>query len=67
MLEQAAKDFNLNLEKCWMIGDTPSDMQAGKNAGCKTIQVLTGKYKIISDYADFLADDLFHASSFLSQ
>jgi D-glycero-D-manno-heptose 1,7-bisphosphate phosphatase len=66
MLEQAAKDFNLDLGKCWMIGDTPSDILAGKNAGCKTIQVLTGKDKTESKDANFLAYDLFHASYFIS-
>lgn len=66
MLEQAAKDFNLNLSKCWMIGDMPSDIIAGKNAGCRTIQVLTGKEKFESWDANFLADNLLHASYFIS-
>ncbi len=42
MLEEAARDFNLNLSNCWMIGDKISDIEAGKKAGCKTILVLTG-------------------------
>ena len=66
MLEQAAKDFNLDLKKCWMIGDSISDILAGKNAGCRTIQVLTGKEKIESLDANFLAYDLLHASYFIS-
>jgi len=66
MLEQAAKDFDLDLKKCWMIGDMPSDILAGKNAGCRTIQVLTGKEKIESPDANFLAYDLLHASYFIS-
>jgi D,D-heptose 1,7-bisphosphate phosphatase len=66
MLEQAAKDFNLDLKKCFMIGDAPSDILAGKNAGCRTIQVMTGKEKIESNDANFLAYDLFHASYFIS-
>ncbi len=66
MLEQAAKDFNLDLKKCWMIGDMPSDIIAGKNAGCRTIQVLTGKEKDESFEADFLAYSLLHASYFIS-
>lgn len=36
MLIQAAKDFNINLENSWMIGDGENDVHAGKNAGCKT-------------------------------
>jgi D-glycero-D-manno-heptose 1,7-bisphosphate phosphatase len=66
MLEQAAKDFNLDLKKCWMIGDTPLDILTGKNAGCRTIQVMTGKENIESDEANFFAYDLFHASYFIS-
>ncbi len=65
MLEQAAKDFDLDLKKCWMIGDMPSDIQAGKNAGCKTIQVLTGKDKTESIDADFIVDNLYNASYFM--
>lgn len=36
MLLKAAKDFNIDLKKTWMIGDSKNDIQAGKNAGCKT-------------------------------
>lgn len=36
LLLQAASDFNINLEQSWMIGDGKDDIQAGKNAGCKT-------------------------------
>lgn len=37
MLLQAAKDFNINLLQSYMIGDSVSDIHAGKAAGCKTI------------------------------
>lgn len=36
MLLQAAKDFNIDLEHSWMIGDGENDITAGKNAGCHT-------------------------------
>jgi len=39
---QAQKDFNINLEKSYFIGDRLTDILAGINAGCKTILVLTG-------------------------
>jgi D-glycero-D-manno-heptose 1,7-bisphosphate phosphatase len=45
MILQAAKDFNIDLQQSYMIGDSTIDIQAGKNAGCKTILVLTGKGK----------------------
>ena len=39
MLLQAAKDFNIDLEKSWMVGDSDTDIEAGKNAGCQTFLV----------------------------
>jgi D,D-heptose 1,7-bisphosphate phosphatase/four helix bundle protein len=44
MLLQAAKDYIINLKRSWMIGDRISDINAGYNAGCKTILVETGKH-----------------------
>jgi len=34
MLFQAVKKFNIDLSKSYMIGDSESDMGAGKAAGC---------------------------------
>ena len=42
MLQQAAKELGLDLSASWMVGDTVSDMLAGRNAGCKTMLVETG-------------------------
>ena len=39
MLIQASKDFNIDLNQSWMIGDSDNDTLAGKNAGCKTARV----------------------------
>ncbi|WP_022776082.1 HAD-IIIA family hydrolase [Butyrivibrio sp. AE2015] len=36
LILQAAKDFNIDLEQSWMIGDSNNDVGAGKNAGCRT-------------------------------
>ncbi|UCH93316.1 MAG: HAD family hydrolase, partial [Candidatus Aminicenantes bacterium] len=43
MILQAAKDFDINLSQSYMIGDDLIDIQVGKNAGCQTVLVLTGK------------------------
>ena len=39
MLLQAAKDFNIDLSKSWMVGDSENDIEAGENAGCKTAYI----------------------------
>ena len=39
LILQAAKEFDIDLSKSWMIGDRTSDVATGKNAGCKTILI----------------------------
>ena len=36
MLLQAAKDYNIDLSRSWMVGDGENDVMAGRNAGCRT-------------------------------
>lgn len=43
LLIKAAKDFDLNLGECYMIGDGITDVMAGQAVGCKT--VLIGRLK----------------------
>ncbi len=40
LLLQAAKDFNIDLSKSYMIGDSDRDIEAGEKAGCYTIKVV---------------------------
>jgi len=42
MLQAAARERGLSLEHSWMVGDTVSDMLAGRNAGCRSVLVETG-------------------------
>ena len=39
MILQAAKDFNIDLSKSYMVGDGENDILAGKAAGCKTVLI----------------------------
>lgn len=39
MLLEAAKEFNIDLSKSFMIGDSESDIQAGIAAGCQSILI----------------------------
>ena len=41
-LEKAVQEYNINVESSWMIGDHPSDVQLGINAGCRTAYLCTG-------------------------
>lgn len=44
MLLQAAKEYNIDLSKSWMIGDSENDIKAGKNAGCSTCLIGSEEY-----------------------
>lgn len=56
MLLAAARAHQLDLTRSWMIGDSPSDIEAGKNAGCKTVRIMA------AGDADYGAADLFAES-----
>ena len=43
MLLESAEEYNIDLKKSWMIGDTTIDIQTGINAGMHTALVLTGE------------------------
>ncbi|MFZ3122458.1 MAG: HAD-IIIA family hydrolase [Thermodesulfovibrionales bacterium] len=43
MISKAAKEYNVDIESSWFIGDMTADIQTGKNAGMKTILVRTGR------------------------
>ncbi len=40
MLLRAAYEHNLNLSASWMIGDKADDVYAGRDAGCRAIQIV---------------------------
>lgn len=57
MLLCAEKDFNINLEESWMVGDRESDIKAGRAAGCKTALVGWEDYGqdvTVASVADFV-------------
>ena len=39
MIIKAAKKYNIDLSNSWMVGDQYKDIEAGKNAGCKTAYI----------------------------
>lgn len=44
LIFRAARRFNIELDKSWMIGDILNDVEAGNRAGCRTI-MLDRKYE----------------------
>jgi len=60
MLLKAAEEFGIKLKSSYLIGDTKSDIGAGKAAGCTTILVLTGYGKEDQEEAgaDYVEEDL---------
>jgi D-glycero-D-manno-heptose 1,7-bisphosphate phosphatase len=42
MLRRAARELDLDLSRSWIVGDHPSDAEAGRRAGARGILVLSG-------------------------
>lgn len=61
MLLQAAQDMELELERSWLIGDSPRDVVAGRTAGLRTILVSRDKARIADAAADYSAATLAEA------
>lgn len=56
LIDQACRDLSIDRRNSWMIGDTTSDIEAGRRAGIRTILLRTGyagsdaKHAIRPDY-----------------
>jgi len=61
MLLRAAQAHNIDLSASWMIGDSDKDVEAGKNAGCRTLQLL-GSDEPDNGKADAVANSLLEAT-----
>ncbi len=60
MLLSAASEHQVDLAVSWMIGDSEDDVQAGKNAGCKTARLVSSD-EIDGGTADVAAQSLLDA------
>lgn len=66
MLQEAARELDIDLARSFMIGDKTSDVLAGQAAGCTAIRI--GTLADAEDtQADYLAQDLMDAASFIKQ
>ncbi len=56
LIEQACRDFDIDLQESYMVGDRASDILTGKRAGLKTVLLESGygtknlEFKIEADY-----------------
>lgn len=51
MLLSAAKKHDIDLASSWMVGDHETDIDAGKDAGCRTIRVLYDERETDADFS----------------
>jgi D-glycero-D-manno-heptose 1,7-bisphosphate phosphatase len=70
IFKMAQQEFDLNLQRCWMIGHTTADVLAAQRAELGTILVRTGKGGGDGEFLvepHFVEDDFFHAVARLNQ
>lgn len=72
MILDAAKEYNIDISKSYLIGDTIADLEAGNNSCIKSILVKTGygakSFSILqkeNNFPTFVAENLFEASKFI--
>ena len=61
LLLDAARKHELDMATSWMIGDSRKDIEAGRTAGCRTVQ-LAQDGKSMEDGADVVASSLLEAA-----
>jgi histidinol-phosphate phosphatase family protein len=61
MILDAIKEFNLDPKKLYIIGDRESDINAGINAGIKTILVKTANVSVTAEQANYTVSNLLDA------
>lgn len=54
MLKTASDDYNIDLERSWIVGDGMNDVLAGKNAGVRPILISENKYDNIDNVHSLL-------------
>jgi histidinol-phosphate phosphatase family protein len=69
-LKEAAKDYDVDLRRSFVIGDHPHDVEMGMRVGVRSIYVLTGHgvkhRKEITAQPDYIADNLWEAAVWIA-
>tara|TARA_Y100000310_G_C20685507_1_gene818695 strand:- start:778 stop:1311 length:534 start_codon:yes stop_codon:yes gene_type:complete len=67
-LLEAAKEFDIDLSKSFVVGDHPCDVEMGQKAGCKSVYLLTGhgkKHRDEMDKTDYIANNMVEAGEWI--
>lgn len=66
MILDAGEEFNLDLPNTYMVGDRVSDINAGINAGTKTVLVKTATNEVVvAEQANYTAETLLDAVKYI--
>lgn len=66
LLINAAREYDIDLKNSWMIGDRPTDVKTGVNAGTKTILVKTGVPTVVAPEATKVFPSLLEAVEYIA-
>lgn len=67
-LVKCAKHLNVRLSECVVVGDSVSDIKAGKNVGAKTVAVLSGIFsseELTKENPDLILENINHLLKWL--
>jgi len=69
LLLKAAEDLNVDLERSYMIGDMPRDMDIARKVGAKGVMVRTGygRNVVATSKPHYIAEDLLDAAKWIIQ
>jgi len=65
LLQDAAEKYGIDLAESWLIGDRPSDVMTGVNAGAMAILVKTGVPTVESEHATATVPSLLEAVQYI--
>lgn len=65
LIKQAVDDFNLDLSKCFIVGDSNIDILTGKNANIPAIRVKSDLVEENHESCEFVAEDLCGAVEYI--
>jgi pyrophosphatase PpaX len=67
-LKKCASELNVEIRKCAVVGDSVADVRAGKNAGAKTVAVLSGLFtrkELESECPDLILESIERLPAFV--